>query len=108
VWSVVAVVAFLARSVYGLYSSGMKPSRSARSTRAEIARQTLPALLDAAARGQSTVIERRGVPIAALVPIDALPSRRPASILSLEGSGRGLWGADPAATVGDLRDEWDR
>ncbi|MBV8934411.1 MAG: type II toxin-antitoxin system Phd/YefM family antitoxin [Alphaproteobacteria bacterium] len=35
----------------------------------EEARNQLPALLDAAEKGRSTVITRRGVPIAALVPI---------------------------------------
>lgn len=98
----------LDQSTYGLFGSGMKLGVARRTTRAEIARQTLPALLDAAARGQTTVIERRGMPIAALVPIDAVPSQRPASILSIEGSGRGLWGPDPATSVGGLRDEWGR
>lgn len=97
-----------APEAYALYSFQMDARKTARTTRAELARQTLPALLDAAARGQTTVIERRGVPVAALVPVDAVPLRRPASILSLEGSGRGLWGTDPASTIGRLRDEWDR
>jgi prevent-host-death family protein len=37
---------------------------------AEEARNQLPELLDAAAEGRSTIITRRGRPIAALVPLE--------------------------------------
>ena len=30
-----------------------------------------------------------------------------ADLLSLRGTGRGLWGADAGQTVADLRNEWD-
>jgi hypothetical protein len=30
------------------------------------------------------------------------------SLVSLKGSGRGLWGRDPAKTIDALRDEWER
>ena len=76
---------------------------------AEEARNQLPALLDAAERGQSTVITRRGRPVAALVPIRALAAladQQP--LLPLRGSGRGLWGKDAARGVRELRDEWQR
>ena len=76
---------------------------------AEEARNQLPDLLDAAEKGQSTVITRHGRPVAALVPIDAFELITPQkSILPLKGSGGGLWGKDSARTLRDLREEWDR
>lgn len=76
---------------------------------AEEARNQLPDLLDAAEKGQSTVITRHGKPVAALVPMkDYVKSTRQLSILDLEGSGRGLWGKDSTATIRKMRDEWDR
>ena len=76
---------------------------------AEEARNRLPDLLDAAERGQSTVITRRGRPVAALVPV--APQGTPAGQAPLspaEGSGRGLWGRNSARTIRRLRDEWSR
>ena len=81
---------------------------------AEEARNTLPALLDLAERGESTIISRHGRPIAAIVPIaayeaihdDKKPRQR--SLLSLSGSGAGLWGEDSAKTLRGIRDEWTR
>lgn len=75
---------------------------------AEEARQQLPAILAAAAAGQTTVITRHGREIAAVVPAAAIKSVRPASLLALAGSGRALWGVDSGKTVADLRDEWKR
>jgi len=73
------------------------------------ARNELPALLDAAENGRSTIITRRGRPVAVLAPLDAqgtAAQQRP--LLPAEGSGRGLWGADSRRTVRRLRDEWSR
>ena len=76
---------------------------------AEEARNQLPHLLEAAENGQSTVITRRGRPVAALVPLaEYRPSNRQQSLLSVEGSGRGLWGKNSTGTVRKLRDEWSR
>jgi prevent-host-death family protein len=75
---------------------------------AEEARQQLPAILAAAAAGQTTVITRHGREIAAVVPAVAIRSVRPASLLAMAGSGRMLWGADSRKTIADLRDEWNR
>ena len=75
---------------------------------AEEARNQLPALLEAAEKGQSTVITKHGRPVAALVPIAAYDAIRQLPLISLRGSGRGLWGEDAARTIGDLRDEWNR
>ena len=36
-----------------------------------------------------------------------LPERQP-SLLTLAGSGRGLWGDDSAAAIAALRDKWGR
>ncbi len=81
---------------------------------AEEARSTLPAILDRAERGTSTVISRHGRPVAAVVPIELYeaiqrtrqPRRR--SLLSLAGSGAGLWGEDSSRTIREMRDEWTR
>jgi prevent-host-death family protein len=75
---------------------------------AEEARQQLPAILAAAAAGRSTLITRHGRTIAAVVPAAAVPQRKPASLLSLAGSGRGLWGEHSNAVIATLRDEWKR
>lgn len=77
---------------------------------AEEARNELPSLLRAAERGRSTLITRRGRSVAALVPIDmALELQRPQlSLLSVEGTGHGLWGRDSSRTMRRLRDEWSR
>jgi prevent-host-death family protein len=75
---------------------------------AEEARNQLPDLLEAAEKGESTIITRHGRPVAALMPIDAYSSaRRQQPLTPLEGSGRGLWGKS-ARTLRRLRDEWDR
>jgi prevent-host-death family protein len=76
---------------------------------AEEARNQLPELLDAALHGKSTIITRRGKAVAALVPVeDFSPRGRQMSALNLKGSGRGLWGRSPSATIARLRDEWER
>jgi prevent-host-death family protein len=74
---------------------------------AEEARNQLPHLLEAAERGQSTVITKRGRPVAALVPINDYLAAVPQKPLQpLAGSGRGLWGRNSARTIRKLRDEW--
>ena len=76
---------------------------------AEEARNQLPHLIDAAEKGQSTIITRRGRPVAALVPIAAYgAATRQHPITPVEGSGRGLWGRNSGRTLRKLRDEWDR
>ena len=73
------------------------------------ARNQLPELLDAAEKGRSTIITRRGRPVAALVPIETYGAAiwQP-PLTPLKGSGRGLWGRNSAATIRRLRDEWSR
>jgi prevent-host-death family protein len=78
-------------------------------TGVEEARNRLPKLLDAAERGQTTLITRRGRPVAALIPMeDYIGGRGQKPLLSLAGTGRGLWGKSSAATLDRLRDEWSR
>lgn len=82
----------------------MKPARKG----AEEARNQLPALIEAAEKGRSTIITKHGKPVAALVPLeqfDATGGQHP--LVALQGSGRGLWGEDSARTLRKLRDEWD-
>lgn len=86
----------------------MKKSAKTVSKGAEEARQQLPAILAAAAAGQSTIITRHGRAVAAVVPTGALRLRKSASLLSLAGTGRGLWGKDSAQTIAKLHDEWNR
>jgi prevent-host-death family protein len=77
--------------------------------RAEEARNQLPALLDAAEKGRSTIITRYGRPVAALTPIGVHDAAaRQQSLIPVAGSGRGLWGKDSIRTLGKLRDEWGR
>ena len=74
---------------------------------AEEARNQLPDLLDAAEKGRSTIITRHGRPVAALVPIETHSAvMRQQPLISLEGSGRGLWGRDSRRALRKLRDEW--
>jgi len=76
---------------------------------AEEARSQLPDLLDAAERGETTIITRHGRPVAAIMPIAAYDAAsRQQSLLPLAGSGRGLWGKDSARTLRRMRDEWSR
>ncbi len=77
---------------------------------AEEARNQLPDLLDAAESGRSTIITRHGRPVAVLVPIDHLSAvpKQQISLLSLKGSGRGLWGKNSTKTIRALKYEWER
>ena len=73
----------------------------------EEARRRLPELLDRAHAGEASIIKKRGVPYAALVPLDRrLHEKRGVSLIDLIGSGAGLWGDDVARTIADYRDEW--
>lgn len=82
----------------------------------EQARIQLPALVAQAHAGVTSVITRHGKPVAAVVPMQALEQSLAAnarkrssvnSVLSLRGSGKGLWGASPSQAVADLRGEWE-
>lgn len=76
---------------------------------AEEARNQLPDLLEAAERGRSTIITRHGRPVAALVPIEAYGTAiRQQPLMTLAGSGRGLWGKNSGRTLRKLREEWTR
>jgi len=77
----------------------------------EQARAQLPHIASEALAGESSVITRHGKPVAVVVPVDQWQAQRVQSlrgpgILALRGTGRGLWGKDPAKTVAKLRDEW--
>ncbi len=76
---------------------------------AEEARAKLPELLDAAERGESTIITKRGRPVAAIVSVEAYrKTEKQASLLPLAGTMKGYWGEDSTRFVGELRDEWER
>jgi prevent-host-death family protein len=77
----------------------------------EQARIKLPALVAQANAGVASVITRHGKPYAAIVSIEELKKSfgagmKAASVMSLRGTGKGLWGASPAQAVAELRDEW--
>lgn len=75
----------------------------------EEARNQLPALIEAAVDGRSTIITRRGRPVAALVPVAQLGhADRQQSLLTLKGTGRGLWGTSSLRALRRLRNEWSR
>ena len=96
----------LDRNPYSLYSNRMtRPNRKG----VENARSQLPALLAEAEKGRSTIITRHGRSIAAIVPVERVAGgQRQKSLLSLAGSGKGLWGKHSAKTLRHLREEWDR
>ena len=76
---------------------------------AEEARAELPSLLDAAERGETTLITRRGRPVAALVPPDRLPAvSGQYSLLGVAGTGQGLWNKKSGSDLATLRSEWER
>jgi prevent-host-death family protein len=76
---------------------------------AEEARNQLPDLLEAAEKGRSTIITKHGRPVAAIVPLEAYEATgKQQSLLTVAGSGQGLWGDDSIRTLGELRDEWNR
>lgn len=61
--------------------------KGAQQTRAE-----LHAVLDAAARGCTTIVTRHGRPIAAIVPINRTSGQRQKPLQALAGSGKRFWG----------------
>jgi prevent-host-death family protein len=86
----------------------MKSTSKQASKGAEEARQQLPAILDDAAAGRTTIITRHGKVVAAVVPAASVKPVKQVSLQSLAGSGRGLWGADSRKLIAKLRDEWNR
>jgi prevent-host-death family protein len=74
----------------------------------EEARNQLPKLIEAAEAGHSTVITRRGRAVAVLSPLEGYGAKRQQSLLSIAGTGRGLWGRDSARAIDALREEWSR
>ncbi len=75
---------------------------------AEAARKRLPELLDRAQAGEVSIIKKRGVPYAALVPLDQRVEPLPGvGLLALKGTGVGLWGDDIKKSISEFRDEWE-
>lgn len=73
----------------------------------EQARRKLPALLERAHRGQTTVITKHGVPYAAIVPVAEVAKKATGvSLQQLRGTGKGLWGKNAARFINKLRAEW--
>lgn len=97
------------REPYRLYAFLGTWSRRCRNRCDEEARSQLPELLSAAQQGRLTIITRHGRPVAMLTPLSANgEAGAQRSLLSLAGSGRGLYGRDSRATVRRLRNEWNR
>ena len=76
----------------------------------EQGRSTLPDLAAQAHAGSPTLLTRHGKPWAAIVSPEVLEKsqQRRASFFALRGTGKGLWGDDPAKTIDEMRDEWER
>ena len=73
---------------------------------AQKARSQLSRLLDAAEKGESTIISKHGRPVAVLAPIGAYALRQE-PLAPAAGSGRGLWGRNSARSPQSAR-EWSR
>ncbi len=73
----------------------------------EQARQQLPTILAAALAGRTTFITRHGRQVAAVVPAASVKQLSPVSLLTIAGSGAGLWGPQSSKTIQKLRDEWN-
>lgn len=90
----------LAGRPYGPYNTWMSPRRYG----AEDARAHLPELLERARRGTATLITKRGRPCAVLMPVEqARAAGRHVELMSLAGTGAGLWGGDSARMVREMR-----
>lgn len=77
----------------------------------EQARIQLPNIVANAHAGIRSIITKHGKPYAAIVPLQDIQHSSSATdlapgILSLRGTGRGLWGVNAGQTISDLRDEW--
>lgn len=79
-------------------------SRNVRSAGVQETRNKLPSLLEAANRGTVTVVTKRGVPYAAIVPVSKALGDRP-RLSALRGSAKGCYG-NVREFVDQLRDEW--
>lgn len=75
----------------------------------EQARIRFPEIVANANAGEYCIITKHGKPFAAVVPLENLPKepKSAVSLLSLKGSGRGLWGPNPSQFIDGLRHEWD-
>ena len=72
----------------------------------EEARKRLPELLSRANRdGAVTIVTKRGVPYAAIVPVSHVVRGGVRSLTALRGSARGCYG-EAARYVDRIRDEW--
>ena len=72
------------------------------------ARAELSELLEQARRGVRVIITKHGRPYAALVPVKEGAARlRASSLMSLRGTGRGLWGGEAAKQIAALGEEWE-
>ena len=78
----------------------------------EQARIQLPHIVSDAHAGLTSVITRHGKPYAAIVSIHELEKSRAvinaaSGLLTLRGTGRGVWGSNVAQTIAEMRDEWE-
>ncbi|MCH7612293.1 MAG: type II toxin-antitoxin system prevent-host-death family antitoxin [Candidatus Marinimicrobia bacterium] len=73
---------------------------------AESARKKLPELLDKAKAGEQAIITKHGKPYAAIVPVEQRIDVTIGGVLSLFGTGKGLWGDTPGRYINSLREEW--
>ena len=82
----------------------MKNGRKTHTKGVKELRKTLLDVVDAAAQGQVTIITRHGRAVAAVVP--AGRALKPTSLLTVAGTGKGLWGRNPTSAIARFRDEW--
>ncbi|MDZ7813362.1 MAG: type II toxin-antitoxin system prevent-host-death family antitoxin [Ideonella sp.] len=77
----------------------------------EQARAQLPRIASEAVAGYTSVITRHGKPVAVVLPVAVWEAqqqahRPPVRVLSLRGTGRGLWPQGGGQEVSKLREEW--
>ena len=77
----------------------------------EQARIQLPNIIANAHAGIRSIITKHGKPYAAIVPLQDIKkssndAELTSGIVSLRGTGRGLWGPNVGQTISALRDEW--
>ena len=73
---------------------------------AEEARKRLPQLIDRAQHeGTVTIVTKRGVPCAAIVPLSHLEQRQAPKLTDLRGSAEGCYG-DIAEYIDEIRRSW--
>lgn len=99
----VPVISVLARHTARSDLNRGQPQMAIKRCDIEAACKNLPTLLERATRGQPSVVTKHGRAWAAIVPVHYLRYGQGPSILSLRGTGKGLWGGGAGRSIRALR-----